>query len=136
MAPTRREFLGILGALAASRLGRFEKGSKTRRFILNECFIAGFQYHDGPQLLPELRTGQSVQLVAEPDNPYDRWAVRIEHESRHIGYLPRNQNQPISRLLTQGARVECRITRVDPEALPWEAVEVQVSIRFDQSDAG
>lgn len=69
-----------------------------------------------------LQPGDEVQLIAEPGNPYDEWAVRIEHRKSRIGYLPRSQNQTVSRLLQQAApgRVKCCITAVDPHAVPWE----------------
>ena len=49
---------------------------------------------------------QMVKLVREPDNPYDRWAVRVDnilgekvgHLSRQVAFvvrrLPRNQTTP------------------------------------------
>ena len=136
MPSTRRQFLGILGGLAASGLGGWEPRRKRRHFVLHECFIAGFRYHEGPDLLPDLQVGDELQLVPEPGNPYDAWAVRIEHRKSHIGYLPRRQNQPISRLLQQGAPVRCRITRVDADAVPWEAVRVQASICLSEQAIG
>jgi len=54
--------------------------------------------------------------------------VRIEHQRSHIGYLPRTHNQAVSRLLQQDAPVRCTITRVDRDAPPWQAVDVQVSV--------
>jgi hypothetical protein len=75
-----------------------------------------------------LHVGDDVQLVAEPDNPHDPWAVRIEHRKSRIGYLPRTHNEAVSRLLQQGASVRCTITKVDASAPPWEAVEVSVGI--------
>lgn len=131
MTSTRRQFLGILGALAASRLGLVQTRGEQCRFVLNECFVAGFRYHEGPDIMRELHVGDEVQLVAEPGNPYDPWAVRIEHRKTHIGYLPRTQNEAISRLLQQGVLVACGITAVQQNAVPWEAVRVQASILMD-----
>ena len=136
MASTRRDFLGILGALAASGVGAWQPKDKCRQFVLHECFIAGFRYHEGPDLLAYLKAGDELQLIAEPGNPYDEWAVRIEHHKSHIGYLPRSQNQPISRLLQQDVPVACRIASIDADAVPWEAVRVQVSISVDANAIG
>ena len=126
---TRRNFLGMLGVLAASGIGRMEKnGSEPRRFVLNECFIAGVRYHDGPDIMQHLQPGEKLQLIAEPGNPYDEWAVRIEHNKNRIGYLPRTQNHTVFRLLEQDAPVECRIVAVDSTAVAWRAVKIQASI--------
>lgn len=128
MQPSRREFLGLVSALVAGGSGCLEPFGKKRRLVLNECFVAGFRYHDGPDIMPYLQPDEPLDLIAEPGNPYDEWAVRIEHHKSRIGYLPRSQNQAVSRLLQQGAAVDCRITRVNPAAVLWEAVKVQASI--------
>jgi len=109
-------------------IGRLETSGDGQRFVLNECFIAGFRYHDGLDIMPSMRAGDQIQLIAEPGNPYDEGAVRIEHKKSRIGYLPRTQNQAVSRLLQQGAPVECQIVSVDSAAAPWEAVQIRVSI--------
>ena len=114
--------------MAVAGIGRMENSGKRQRFVLNECFIAGFRYHDGPDILPNIHAGDQVTLIAEPGNPYDEWAVRIEHQKSHIGYLPRAQNQAVFRLLQQGAPVDCRIADIDQEAAPWEAVKIQAAI--------
>ena len=40
-------------------------------------------------LIRQLRPGAAVELVADPTNPHDRWAVKVQAESGHqIGWLP------------------------------------------------
>jgi len=36
----------------------------------------------------QLSPGDKVQLVAEPDNPYDAYAVKVLAGGIHIGYIP------------------------------------------------
>src|SRR5690606_9930321 len=57
--------------------------------------------------------------------------LRFDYLGAQIGYLPRSQNQVISRLLQQGAPVECHIARIDEDAPPWQAVTVKVSIQIE-----
>lgn len=38
-------------------------------------------------------------LVPEPTNPHDRWAVRVEIDGRHVGYLPRGSARRFHRKL-------------------------------------
>ena len=98
-------------------------------YELDRFFIAGFQYHEGPQVISALQAGAAVRVYAEPENPYDDNAVRLEFCGRHIGYIPRRRNRIISRLLAQGAPVCGHIVGVHPSAEPWCAVEVAVTIR-------
>jgi hypothetical protein len=99
-----------------------------RRYLLNNCFIAEFQHHAGPTLLDELNVGTRLALVPEPENIYDRYAVRLEFDGNHVGYIPREQNRTVSELLQQGAPLSCTVTALSPEAPLSEAVRIEVSI--------
>lgn len=44
------------------------------------------------------KIGDMVKLVPEPDNPYDEFAVRVEHELGFVGYLYENNRAIISKL--------------------------------------
>ena len=88
--------------------------------------LAGFRYHQGERLWPRLRPGQRLDLIREPDNPFDPCAVRVEWRGRKLGYLPRAQNVAIARLLDRGEPLEVRIKalRLGPDAR--ERVELEV----------
>ena len=127
---SRRNFLGMLLSSIPSTLGTPAKADQppARRYLLNNCFIAGFQDHEGPGLLGELKVGTPLALVREPENIYDKYAVRLEHGGRHMGYIPREQNRTVSELLEQGAPISCSITAVNPTAAVGESVRIEVSI--------
>lgn len=96
--------------------------------LLNRFTIAGFQYHDGPTLLHSLSPGQALALIAEPDNPFDAFAVRMDYQGRKLGYVPRSDNRHISRLLRQDVHVWCRVFKTDEDEWPWRAVRVEVGM--------
>jgi hypothetical protein len=131
---TRRGFLALLLGLPAvplartAPLARAAPAHEPRRYVLNDCFIAGFQYHDGSHLLGRLEVGTELSAVAEPWNPHDHRAVRLELDGTHIGYLPRDQNRAVAELLAQRAPVRCAVTAVSESAPPWEAVRIRTSI--------
>ena len=125
---TRRGFLALLFGLPAVPLARTAPAREAPRYVLNDCFIAGFQYHEGPGLLGRLEVGTELSAVAEPGNPYDERAVRLELWGKHLGYLPRDQNRAVADLLAQGAPVRCSITGLSESAPPWEAVRIQTTI--------
>ncbi|MCG3178268.1 MAG: hypothetical protein BIFFINMI_00594 [Phycisphaerae bacterium] len=125
MNPARHQQKEALGQMLAKGLAE-EHGRGS--CVLAECQIAGFRYHDGPDIMAYLQVGDEVKLIAEPENPHDPWAVRIEHCGSRLGYLPRTHNEAVSRLLQQDVLARCLITRIDANAPPWEAVRVQVRI--------
>jgi hypothetical protein len=82
----------------------------------------------GP-ILP-LKAGSDFDLIPEPQNPYDEFAVRIDYCGIKIGYVPRSDNRHISRLQQQGARLCCRAVEVNPDVEPWNMVRVEVGMVF------
>ena len=67
-----------------------------------------------------------LTLKAEPGNPCDEYAVRIERRGAMIGYVPRSDNRLIHRMLRQGARLTCRVVEVNRQAPPWHQARVEV----------
>ncbi|HWQ39035.1 MAG TPA: HIRAN domain-containing protein [Burkholderiales bacterium] len=96
------------------------------RILVQVSPLAGFQYHDGKAVWEEMKVGDRLVLVREPDNPYDARAVRVEWNGRMIGYLPRVENAAVARQLDHGNRLEARITRLTRHRDPWKRVELEV----------
>jgi len=135
MIEGRRRFLKWLAVLPLAPLtsGRTEAtaavtGNETAKqnYLLNVFSVAGFQYHEGMKLISQMQTGERLALKAEPGNPYDKFAVRIERRGATIGYVPRSDNRHIHRLLRQGARLTCRVVEVNRQAPTWHQVRVEV----------
>lgn len=95
----------------------------------NELFcgcVAGFQYADGANLLGQMQPGDALLLVREPANSHDRLAVKVSWRGYKLGYIPREQNTSISRLLDTGVPLSARIVAVNPGQEPWSQVEMVV----------
>ena len=54
--------------------------------------------------------------------------MRIDLGDLKLGYVPRSDNRHLSRLLRQGAALECRIIAVQPKEAPWRGVRVAVGM--------
>jgi hypothetical protein len=96
--------------------------------LLQDSPLAGFQYHAGKALWPQLRVGDALTLVREPDNPHDARAVRVEWQGRKIGYVPRRENADVARLMDGGQRLAARITRLAEVRDPWSRVRFEILI--------
>lgn len=60
------------------------KNGNIRSNVVGCDFIKG--YHDFEKHIKE---GDSVRIVPEPSNPYDKDALAVYWNNRHIGYIPR-----------------------------------------------
>ena len=55
--------------------------------------VAGISYYQSAAA--NCSSGDTVELIPEPNNPYDRNAVRVDYHGRKIGYLPRDLAQEL-----------------------------------------
>ena len=97
-------------------------------YVLNRFSVAGFQFYDGPGFTGVMKPGDRLLLCAEPDNPYDEFAVRILWKGRMLGHVPRSDNRHISRLIQQGAPVAGRIMQIRPQAPAWKQLKAEVEL--------
>lgn len=77
--------------------------------IVQRSPLAGFRHYEGVELWRDMKTGDRLQLVREPDNPYDANAVRVEWRGVKLGYVPRRDNAAVARQLDRGAALEARV---------------------------
>lgn len=60
--------------------------------------IVGIQYYEGT-----VNRHEMVILQREADNPYDRWAVRVDNvRGQRVGHLPRTLVMHIAPLMDKG----------------------------------
>ena len=85
------------------------KDSRPNWLLVLWTGIAGIQYHvdtsqpAGRKLMKSLKPGVELNLVREPDNKYDRWAIAIYTAKKEmIGYVTRFKNESIARLMDNG----------------------------------
>lgn len=93
---------------------------------LADFTIAGMRYWDGSLVVCQLKPGQKLDLVAEPDNAYDPDAVAIYYKEHKLGFVPREFNGLPAQLLRFGHKkvLECRTLKVDERAEPWDQIRV------------
>lgn len=113
--------------------GRRERqGRRQPKVYLIETRVAGFQYHDGPDLDVQvvISSGRDLVLVREPYNEYDARAIAI-HTFREdkIGYIPREKNTILAAMLDQGLPLMAEIVTFEPELVeeaPWNCLRIRV----------
>ncbi len=126
--PSRRSFLIMLlglpfGISAVKNL--FSEKDKDNKLLLDVFAIAGYQFYEGESVEHQLKSGDSLKLNAEPDNPHDEFAVEIlTKDNVKLGYVPKNDNKALSRLPQKSTKVEANIEEIDLEEESWLRVWV------------
>lgn len=100
-----------------------------KKVYLLECFVAGFQFYNGPQLLSNMQTGDLLELRREPDNEADTRAIAVYRNLHKIGFIPARDNKTLSRLIDADVLpLVAEITHLEPNAARWENVRIAVSL--------
>ena len=100
----------------------------TIKLLVQSSPLAGFQYHAGTAVWTQLKVGDRLQLVREPENPHDARAVRVDWQGRQLGYLPRAENEAVAAAMDSGERVEGRIAALVEHRNPWRRVRIEVFV--------
>ena len=96
------------------------------QLILQRAQLAGFSYHAAAAQWEQLRQGDTLRLVREPDNPHDPLAVHVYWSDQSIGYLPRSGNGAVARALDRGQPLLAMISRLREHPDPRKRIEVEV----------
>jgi len=99
------------------------------RILIQSSPLAGFQFYGGKALWSDMKVGDPLTLVREPDNPYDPNAVRVEWRGEKLGYVPRVDNADLARHMDRGTNVEARISRLTEDRSPWKRIRFDVYVR-------
>ena len=94
------------------------------------CYLAGLQYYEVLEVWKKLEKGQTLELISEPDNRYDEHAVIVAYKGKKLGYLPRSQNQTVSKILQAGHDAyEARIQSLYTQNPMYERIEICLKVK-------
>ncbi len=90
--------------------------------------LAGFRYHEAKTVFSDMRLGDRLDLVREPNNPYDANAVRVEWRGNKLGYVPRRQNAAPPGGRDRGESLSARVSRLREHRNPQERIQFEVFV--------
>lgn len=98
-----------------------------KRIFLFSSFVAGTKYVSNAEELKNQRAnGETVLFYHESDNQFDPSAVQIQTtEKERIGYLPREDNIVVCRLLKAGKQIIGEIEDVESKER-WNKIKIGV----------
>lgn len=96
--------------------------------VVQSSPLAGFRYYDATALWDEMKVGDALTLVREPDNPHDANAVGVEWRGHKLGYVPRRENADVARQIDRGINVKARISRLQTSRSPSKRIEFEVYV--------
>jgi len=110
--------------LLGRRIGN--KVVEKKEIRLTSKYIAGFQFYRGVDIEKQLKENDGLILKREPENRHDCYAVEVYHGEEKLGYLPREENRVVARMMDQKINVKGRITKINPDSPLWHRVKMKV----------
>jgi hypothetical protein len=98
------------------------------RLLVQNSPLAGFRYAEAAEVWPQLRAGDALDLVREPDNAHDANAVRVEWRGRKLGYVPRAENGALAWAMDRGETLRARVSRLAEHRNPRRRIEFEVYV--------
>jgi len=75
--------------------------------------LAGVTFPKNAQTtLPKLNTGDEITLIREPENQYDKNAIRTEALGERIGFLPAHVARELAHRMDNGENFKCIVAQI------------------------
>ena len=102
----------------------------SQEIFLIEVHIAGTTHIDNIDILePKLTEGVEVQFFREPNNQYDSKAIVVkDKEGNKLGYIPRDKNEILSRLMDAGKILYGKVKGKEKIG-EWTKIEMEVYLK-------
>ena len=101
-----------------------------RDIVVLETKVAGTMYYEPEEFEPLVKKDMRLQMVREPENKYDKFAVALFLDDSKIGYLPRTQNEVVARLMDAGKEFSTKVvSKKWNEQNNWLEIEIETSIK-------
>ncbi len=105
-----------------------EAAAQQVRLLVQSSPLAGFNYHQAPEVWREMRVGDALALQREPENAHDGRAISVQWQGRKLGYVPRAQNAALAWAMDRGENLEARVSRLQPHRNPRKRIEFEVYV--------
>lgn len=100
------------------------------RIGIQQSPLAGADYHQLDAVLDEIKVGDPLRFEREPNNRFDRRAIKVFWRSTQLGYLPRKQNRAIAEAMDQGVAVVGSVVAIRKDPDPWRRLLIDVWLQF------
>ena len=75
--------------------------------------LAGVTFaKDAQEILPRLKEGYELELIREPENQYDKNAIRVEYDGERLGFLPAHVARELAYRIDEGENFICKVAQI------------------------
>lgn len=116
------------GLLAGLAKGGLSLDVFAKEIVVLECIVAGTSFRQLDKVENELTTTVKLEAKREAKNKHDEWAVALWFAKTKVGYIPRDKNEVIARLMDAGKQFFASIQAKDWEG-NWLKLEIKIFLK-------
>ena len=117
------------GLLAALSSGAISIDVMPKEILVLECLVAGTSFRKLETIEPELKSEVKLSCKREAGNEYDKFAIGLWFNDTKVGYIPREKNEVIARLMDGGKSFFAIL-----QAKEWEGNWLRLDIKVYLKD--
>ncbi len=116
------------GLMQAFSQGAININIMPKDILVLECLVAGTSFRNLKNVEPELLHKVQLETVREGKNEFDKFAVALHFKKNKIGYIPKDKNETVARLMDAGKSFFATIEAKELEG-NWLKIEIKVYLK-------
>jgi hypothetical protein len=113
------------GLLAALSGGQLNIDVFKKEILVLECIVAGTSFRKLDVIEADLAATVKLDMKREGKNEFDKFAVALYFQNVKVGYIPKDKNEVIARLMDSGKAFHATI-----EAKEWEGTWLRLDVKI------
>ena len=117
------------GLMAALSTGQLSIDVFKKEIMVLECMVAGTSFRKLEKVEAELLSKVQLEMKREGKNEFDAFAIALYFGDVKVGYIPKDKNEVISRLMDAGKAFYSTI-----QAREWEGNWLRLDVKVYMKD--
>jgi hypothetical protein len=116
------------GLLSALSNGALSLDIFAREILVLECIVAGTSFRKLDKVQDELKETVQLEMKREGDNKFDCFAIALWFQDTKVGYIPKDKNEVLARLMDAGKQFYATINAKEMEG-NWLKLQIKVLLK-------
>jgi hypothetical protein len=116
------------GLLSALSNGALSLDVFAREILVLECIVAGTSFRKLDKVQDELKETVQLEMKREGDNKFDCFAIALWFQDTKVGYIPKDKNEVLARLMDAGKQFYATINAKEMEG-NWLKLQIKVLLK-------
>lgn len=122
----RSDFLKSLGLSIGGLILPSNSFMNVQSIKIYDNYVKGLTHYNFEAISHQIKEGDELQLLRNPDNNYDRFAIRVLYKGEKVGYIAAFENVVLANMMDRGVKLHAFVSHIDPTRSVYEALAVEI----------